>query len=144
MCYSLSQVLITYIDLIYPTNDRLSMLRDNYYFTCQCQECASKSMVRHRGSAKTQKGNNSIFIPASLKCETFETCFMVRFTVRLVYLLQDKTKLKVRKQSEPIEPEVINNMVRYARKTIGEFRAFKRIKNILCCHLIILCLVQMQ
>uniref|UniRef100_A0A3Q3XE63 [histone H3]-lysine(4) N-trimethyltransferase n=1 Tax=Mola mola TaxID=94237 RepID=A0A3Q3XE63_MOLML len=81
------EVLISYIDLLYPTDDRNSRLRDNYYFTCQCQECTSKSM--------------------------------------------DETKLKVRKQSEPIEPEVINNMVRYARKTIGEFRAFKHIKNIL-------------
>lgn len=51
-----------------------------------------------------------------------------------VFNLQDKAKLKVRKQSDPIEPEVINNMVRYARKTIREFRAFKHIKNILCCH----------
>ncbi|TNN68658.1 N-lysine methyltransferase SMYD2 [Liparis tanakae] len=33
---------------------------------------------------------------------------------------EDKEKLKVRKQSDPIEPEVISNMVRYARKTIGD------------------------
>lgn len=45
--------------------------------------------------------------------------------------LQDKVKLKVRKRSEPIEPEVIDNMVRYARKIIREFRFLKNTKNIL-------------
>lgn len=45
--------------------------------------------------------------------------------------LQDKAKLKVRKKGDPPEPEVISNMVRYARKTIREFRAFKHTKNIL-------------
>uniref|UniRef100_A0A665TG15 [histone H3]-lysine(4) N-trimethyltransferase n=1 Tax=Echeneis naucrates TaxID=173247 RepID=A0A665TG15_ECHNA len=33
---------------------------------------------------------------------------------------QDKAKLKVRKLSDPIEPDVISNMVRYARKTIRD------------------------
>ncbi|TMS12265.1 N-lysine methyltransferase SMYD2 [Larimichthys crocea] len=81
------EVLISYIDLLYPTDDRNNRLRESYYFTCECQECKSRSM--------------------------------------------DKAKLKVRKQSDPFEPEVINNMVRYARKTIREFRAHKNIKNIL-------------
>uniref|UniRef100_A0A672ZTP8 [histone H3]-lysine(4) N-trimethyltransferase n=1 Tax=Sphaeramia orbicularis TaxID=375764 RepID=A0A672ZTP8_9TELE len=71
------EVLISYIDLLYPTDDRNNRLRESYYFTCDCQECKSKSQVR------------------------------------------------VRKRSDPIEPEVINNMVRYARKTIREFRAVK-------------------
>ncbi|XP_071335329.1 N-lysine methyltransferase SMYD2-A-like [Trachinotus anak] len=79
------EVLISYIDLLYPTDDRNNRLRESYYFTCDCKECKRKS--------------------------------------------KDKAKLKVRKQSDPIEPEVINNMVRYARKTIREFRAFKHTKS---------------
>lgn len=79
------EVLISYIDLLYPTDDRNNRLRESYYFTCECQECKSKSM--------------------------------------------DKKKLKVRKRSDPIEPEVISNMVRYARRTIKEFRALKEIKT---------------
>uniref|UniRef100_A0A4W6D4T7 [histone H3]-lysine(4) N-trimethyltransferase n=1 Tax=Lates calcarifer TaxID=8187 RepID=A0A4W6D4T7_LATCA len=71
------EVLISYIDLLYPTDDRNNRLRESYYFTCDCQECKSKS--------------------------------------------------KVRSSSDPIEPEVINNMVRYARKTIREFRASKNL-----------------
>lgn len=47
---------------------------------------------------------------------------------------QDKAKLKVHKRSDPIEPEVINNMVRYARKSVAQFRALKSSKNILYCH----------
>ncbi|XP_035473825.2 N-lysine methyltransferase SMYD2-B [Scophthalmus maximus] len=78
------EVLISYIDLLYPTDDRNNRLRESYYFTCDCQECKSKS--------------------------------------------RDKTKLKVRKQRDPIEPEIISNMVRYARKAIREFRASKHIK----------------
>ncbi|XP_005914557.1 N-lysine methyltransferase SMYD2-B isoform X2 [Haplochromis burtoni] len=80
-----SQVLISYIDLLYPTDDRNNRLRESYYFLCDCQECKSKS--------------------------------------------KDKAKLKVRKQSDSIEPDVINNMVRYARKTIREFREFKHTKT---------------
>ncbi|CAK6980170.1 N-lysine methyltransferase SMYD2-B-like isoform X2 [Scomber scombrus] len=81
------EVLISYIDLLYPTDDRNNRLRESYYFTCDCQECKSKS--------------------------------------------KDKAKLKVRKRSDPIETDVINNMVRYARKAIREFRALKHTKNIL-------------
>uniref|UniRef100_A0A665TQB3 [histone H3]-lysine(4) N-trimethyltransferase n=1 Tax=Echeneis naucrates TaxID=173247 RepID=A0A665TQB3_ECHNA len=72
------EVLISYIDLLYSTDDRNNRLRESYYFTCDCQECKTKS--------------------------------------------KDKAKLKVRKLSDPIEPDVISNMVRYARKTIREFR----------------------
>ncbi|CAG5928054.1 unnamed protein product [Menidia menidia] len=75
------EVLISYIDLLYPTDDRNNRLREYYYFTCECSECTNKS--------------------------------------------KDKAKLKARKQSDPIEPQVISNMVRYARKTIREFRALK-------------------
>uniref|UniRef100_A0A8D0DDL8 [histone H3]-lysine(4) N-trimethyltransferase n=1 Tax=Sander lucioperca TaxID=283035 RepID=A0A8D0DDL8_SANLU len=56
------EVLISYIDLLYPTDDRNNRLREFYYFTCQCQECKTKS--------------------------------------------SDKAKLKVRKQSDPIEQEL--------------------------------------
>ncbi|XP_070843580.1 N-lysine methyltransferase SMYD2-like [Chaetodon trifascialis] len=79
------EVLISYIDLLYPTDDRNNRLRESYYFTCGCQECKSRS--------------------------------------------KDKAKLKVRKQSDPIEPEVISNMVRYGRKTIREFRVCKHTKT---------------
>ncbi|KAM3861643.1 N-lysine methyltransferase SMYD2-like [Diretmus argenteus] len=81
------EVLISYIDLLYPTDDRNERLRDAYYFTCNCQECKTKS--------------------------------------------KDKVKLKVRKRNDPIKPEVISNMVRYARNTIREFRAAKHQKYIL-------------
>lgn len=79
------EVLISYIDLLYPTDDRNNMLRESYYFTCDCQECKSRS--------------------------------------------KDKMKLKVHKRSDPIEPDVINNMVRYARKTVREFRVLKNSKT---------------
>ncbi|XP_076023693.1 N-lysine methyltransferase SMYD2-A-like [Genypterus blacodes] len=79
------EVLISYIDLLYPTDDRNLRLRDSYYFTCNCKECKSKS--------------------------------------------KDKVKIKLRKLRDPIEPEVISNMVRYARNTIREFRAAKHNKS---------------
>ncbi|XP_039980664.1 N-lysine methyltransferase SMYD2-B isoform X2 [Xiphias gladius] len=79
------EVLISYIDLLYPTDDRNNRLRESYYFTCDCQECKNKS--------------------------------------------KDQARLKIRKRSDPIEPEVISNMVRYARKTIREFRALKHTKT---------------
>lgn len=78
------EVMISYIDLLYPTDDRNNRLLESYYFTCDCQECKNKS--------------------------------------------QDKAKLKARTFSDPIEPEVISNMVRYAKKTIKEFRASKNLK----------------
>ncbi|XP_013876701.1 N-lysine methyltransferase SMYD2-A [Austrofundulus limnaeus] len=79
------EVLISYIDLLYPTDDRNNRLRESYYFTCDCRECRSRS--------------------------------------------KDNAKLKVRKQSDPIEPQVVNNMTRYARNKIREFRALKHVKS---------------
>ncbi|XP_074541368.1 N-lysine methyltransferase SMYD2-B-like [Halichoeres trimaculatus] len=79
------EVLIGYIDLLYPTDDRNSRLRESYYFSCECPECRTRS--------------------------------------------KDQAKLKVRKRSDPIEKDAINNMVRYARKTIAEFRAVKFTKT---------------
>ncbi|XP_077566906.1 N-lysine methyltransferase SMYD2-B-like [Stigmatopora nigra] len=49
------EVLISYIDLLYPTDDRNERLRDFYYFTCRCGECQTRSQdeaklqVRHGG-----------------------------------------------------------------------------------------------
>ncbi|KAM3603022.1 uncharacterized protein V6R79_015295 [Siganus canaliculatus] len=82
------EVLISYIDLLYPTDDRNNRLRESYYFTCQCQECHSRS--------------------------------------------KDKVKLKVRKRSDPIEPEVVSNMMRYARKSVKDFRALKHSSPFFC------------
>ncbi|XP_049914080.1 N-lysine methyltransferase SMYD2-B-like [Epinephelus moara] len=79
------EVLISYIDLLYPTDERNNMLRESYYFICECQECKTRS--------------------------------------------KDKAKLKVHKRIDPIEPDVISNMVRYARKTMREFRALKHMKT---------------
>ncbi|XP_043962527.1 N-lysine methyltransferase SMYD2-like [Gambusia affinis] len=79
------EVLISYIDLLYPTDDRNNRLRECYYFTCDCLECKTKS--------------------------------------------KDKAKLKIRKQSDPVEPHVVDNMIRYARNTVREFRALKHVKT---------------
>lgn len=80
-----SEVLISYIDLLYPTQDRNERLREHYFFSCDCQDC------------KTKAG--------------------------------DKVKLKVRKRSDPIEPELISNMMRYAKNIIGDFRTAKSDKT---------------
>ncbi|KAF4092086.1 hypothetical protein AMELA_G00016910 [Ameiurus melas] len=37
------EVYTSYIDLLYPTEDRMERLRDSYYFTCDCKECKTKS-----------------------------------------------------------------------------------------------------
>lgn len=37
------EVFISYIDLLYPTDDRNLRLRESYFFTCDCQECQSRS-----------------------------------------------------------------------------------------------------
>ncbi|KAF7230611.1 N-lysine methyltransferase SMYD2 [Nothobranchius furzeri] len=79
------EVLISYIDLLYPTEDRNKRLRESYYFTCDCNECKTKS--------------------------------------------KDNAKVKVRKRSDPFEPQVISNMVRYGRNSIREFRALKNVKS---------------
>ncbi|KAI1897235.1 hypothetical protein AGOR_G00081190 [Albula goreensis] len=37
------EVLTSYIDLLYPTEDRNERLRDSYFFTCDCKECTTKA-----------------------------------------------------------------------------------------------------
>ncbi|KAL1258285.1 hypothetical protein QQF64_011529 [Cirrhinus molitorella] len=37
------EIFNSYIDLLYPTEDRIERLRDSYFFTCDCKECTSKS-----------------------------------------------------------------------------------------------------
>uniref|UniRef100_A0A672G7J2 [histone H3]-lysine(4) N-trimethyltransferase n=1 Tax=Salarias fasciatus TaxID=181472 RepID=A0A672G7J2_SALFA len=37
------EIFNSYIDLLYPTEDRRERLLDSYFFTCQCTECTSKS-----------------------------------------------------------------------------------------------------
>lgn len=39
------QIFNSYIDLLYPTDDRKERLLDSYFFTCQCTECTTKSKV---------------------------------------------------------------------------------------------------
>uniref|UniRef100_A0A3Q1MZQ5 N-lysine methyltransferase SMYD2 n=1 Tax=Bos taurus TaxID=9913 RepID=A0A3Q1MZQ5_BOVIN len=39
------EVFTSYIDLLYPTEDRNDRLRDSYFFTCECQECTTKDKV---------------------------------------------------------------------------------------------------
>ncbi|XP_062857190.1 N-lysine methyltransferase SMYD2-B [Trichomycterus rosablanca] len=36
------EIFTSYIDLLYPTEDRMERLRDSYYFTCDCTECKTK------------------------------------------------------------------------------------------------------
>ncbi|XP_077075736.1 N-lysine methyltransferase SMYD2-B [Siphateles boraxobius] len=38
------EIYTSYIDLLYPTEDRIEKLRDVYYFSCDCKECTTKSM----------------------------------------------------------------------------------------------------
>ncbi|XP_023662628.1 N-lysine methyltransferase SMYD2-A-like [Paramormyrops kingsleyae] len=37
------EIFTSYIDLLYPAEDRIERLRDAYYFTCDCKECSTKS-----------------------------------------------------------------------------------------------------
>ncbi|XP_041703298.1 N-lysine methyltransferase SMYD2-A-like [Coregonus clupeaformis] len=37
------EIFNSYIDLLYPTDDRNERLRDSYFFTCVCDECATRS-----------------------------------------------------------------------------------------------------
>ncbi|KAG7279139.1 hypothetical protein CRUP_022334 [Coryphaenoides rupestris] len=37
------EVFNSYIDLLYPTEDRRERLIDSYFFNCQCEQCTSKS-----------------------------------------------------------------------------------------------------
>ncbi|XP_034017802.1 N-lysine methyltransferase SMYD2-B [Thalassophryne amazonica] len=42
------EVLISYIDVLYPTVDRNARLRESYFFTCECQECQTKSKDKEK------------------------------------------------------------------------------------------------
>ncbi|XP_036398459.1 N-lysine methyltransferase SMYD2-A isoform X2 [Megalops cyprinoides] len=37
------EIFSSYIDLLYPTEDRNERLRDSYFFTCDCKECSTRS-----------------------------------------------------------------------------------------------------
>ncbi|XP_078012441.1 N-lysine methyltransferase SMYD2 isoform X4 [Phascolarctos cinereus] len=37
------EVFTSYIDLLYPTEDRNDRLKDSYFFTCECRECTTKA-----------------------------------------------------------------------------------------------------
>ncbi|KAF1393002.1 hypothetical protein PFLUV_G00033880 [Perca fluviatilis] len=37
------EIFNSYIDLLYPTEDRKERLLDSYFFTCQCTECTTRS-----------------------------------------------------------------------------------------------------
>ncbi|XP_038667447.1 N-lysine methyltransferase SMYD2-A [Scyliorhinus canicula] len=79
------EIFTSYIDLLYPTEDRQDRLRDSYFFTCDCRECATKA--------------------------------------------KDKEKLEITKYGEPPKPEVIKDMIKYARNIIEEFRRAKHYKT---------------
>ncbi|XP_063299905.1 N-lysine methyltransferase SMYD2 [Pelobates fuscus] len=36
------EIFTSYIDLLYPTEDRNDRLKDSYFFTCDCKECSTK------------------------------------------------------------------------------------------------------
>ncbi|XP_033861456.3 N-lysine methyltransferase SMYD2-like isoform X1 [Acipenser ruthenus] len=36
------EIFTSYIDLLYPTDDRNDRLKDSYFFNCDCKECATK------------------------------------------------------------------------------------------------------
>ncbi|TRY88300.1 hypothetical protein DNTS_016692 [Danionella cerebrum] len=40
---TIAEIFNSYIDLLYPTEDRVERLKDSYFFTCDCKECTSKS-----------------------------------------------------------------------------------------------------
>ncbi|RXN18614.1 N-lysine methyltransferase SMYD2-B [Labeo rohita] len=42
------EIYTSYIDLLYPTEDRIERLRDVYYFSCDCKECSTKSMDKQK------------------------------------------------------------------------------------------------
>ncbi|XP_067845021.1 N-lysine methyltransferase SMYD2-like isoform X2 [Heptranchias perlo] len=79
------EIFTSYIDLLYPTEDRQDRLRDSYFFTCDCRECATKA--------------------------------------------KDEEKLEITKYGEPPKPEVIKDMIKYARNIIEEFRRAKHYKT---------------
>ncbi|XP_072121245.1 N-lysine methyltransferase SMYD2-like [Mobula birostris] len=79
------EIFTSYIDLLYPTEDRQDRLRDSYFFTCDCRECATKA--------------------------------------------RDKEKLDVTNYGEPPKPEIVKDMIKYARNIIEEFRRAKHYKT---------------
>ncbi|XP_078261926.1 N-lysine methyltransferase SMYD2-like isoform X2 [Rhinoraja longicauda] len=42
------EIFTSYIDLLYPTEDRQDRLRDSYFFTCDCRECATKAKDKEK------------------------------------------------------------------------------------------------
>ncbi|ELK23292.1 N-lysine methyltransferase SMYD2 [Myotis davidii] len=50
------EVFTSYIDLLYPTEDRNDRLRDSYFFTCECQECTTKD--KDKAKVKIRKLND--------------------------------------------------------------------------------------
>lgn len=42
------EVFTSYIDLLYPTEDRNDRLRDSYFFTCDCKECTAKDKDKEK------------------------------------------------------------------------------------------------
>ncbi|XP_069464663.1 N-lysine methyltransferase SMYD2 [Ambystoma mexicanum] len=37
------EIFTSYIDLLYPTEDRNDRLKDSYFFSCECKECTTKA-----------------------------------------------------------------------------------------------------
>ncbi|XP_037261208.1 N-lysine methyltransferase SMYD2 isoform X1 [Falco rusticolus] len=79
------EVFTSYIDLLYPTEDRNDRLRDSYFFNCDCRECITKE--------------------------------------------KDKEKLEICKLNDPPSAETVQDMIRYARNVIEEFRRAKHYKS---------------
>ncbi|NXV31542.1 SMYD2 methyltransferase, partial [Rissa tridactyla] len=42
------EVFTSYIDLLYPTEDRNDRLRDSYFFNCDCRECTTKEKDKEK------------------------------------------------------------------------------------------------
>ncbi|XP_060610265.2 N-lysine methyltransferase SMYD2 [Anolis sagrei] len=49
------EIFTSYIDLLYPTEDRNDRLRDSYFFTCDCRECITK--VKDKDKLEIRKLN---------------------------------------------------------------------------------------
>ncbi|KAL9863195.1 N-lysine methyltransferase SMYD2 isoform 2-T3 [Geothlypis trichas] len=43
-----AQIFSSYIDLLYPTEDRNDRLRDSYFFSCDCRECTTKEKDKEK------------------------------------------------------------------------------------------------
>lgn len=46
------EIFNSYIDLLYPTEDRRKRLLESYFFTCECTECSSKSKDEEKMKTK--------------------------------------------------------------------------------------------